>query len=86
MRLTQLNQPSFLQDLRMLALFDPANLEQGIKLHSDSDAELQAAASRLHRNGILTDVDGGYLTPFGVTLVEHLDHLLTALVPAYSPN
>lgn len=86
MRLTQLNQPTFLQDLRMLALFDPANLEQGIKLHRESDAELQAAAARLHRNGILTDVDGGFLTPFGVTLVEHLDHLLTALVSPHAAN
>lgn len=86
MRLSQLNHPAFLQDLRLLSLFDLTNLEQGLKLHRDSDAELQAAANRLFQNGVITAEDGGYLTPFGVSLLEHLDHLLTALVPAASPN
>ncbi|MFC3914404.1 TIGR02647 family protein [Pseudaeromonas sharmana] len=86
MRLSQLNQPTFWQDLRLLSLFDLNNLEKGIKLHRDSEPELQAAAVRLFQNGVITAEDGGYLTPFGVNLLEHLDHLLTALVPAASPN
>ena len=86
MRLSQLNHPAFWQDLRLLSLFDLTNLEQGLKLHRDSDAQLQSAANRLFQNGVITAEDGGYLTPFGVSLLEHLDHLLTALVPAASPN
>ena len=65
MRLSQLNHPAFWQDLRLLSLFDLTNLEQGLKLHRDSDAELQAAANRLFQNGVITAEDGGYLTPFG---------------------
>lgn len=41
---------------------------------------MQAAALRLHAKGIITSADGGFLTPFGVILLEHLDHLLMALV------
>lgn len=37
---------------------------------------------RLFQKGIITAADGGYLTPFGVSLLEYLDHLLNALTDA----
>ncbi|MGL4207538.1 MAG: TIGR02647 family protein [Aeromonadaceae bacterium] len=80
MRKEQLNQPSFIEDLNLLACYDLKNLELGIKLRQDCEPAMHAAALRLHAKGIITAADGGFLTPFGVILLEHLDHLLMALV------
>ena len=79
MRREWLTQPALLADLTLLAQFDTKNLELGVKLHQVSDDSLRHAAQRLHAKGVITAVDGGYLTPFGVSLLEHLDHLLLAL-------
>ncbi|MFX2597868.1 TIGR02647 family protein, partial [Enterobacter roggenkampii] len=67
--------------LKVLACFDPANLSVGIKLRSDMSDTLCQAAGRLHQQGLISAEDGGYLTPFGMTMVEHLQHLLVALRP-----
>ncbi|MGL4249752.1 MAG: TIGR02647 family protein [Aeromonas sp.] len=70
-----------INQLKILACFEPANLSQGIKLRSDMQQELCEAAVRLHQQGLISAEDGGYLTPFGMTIVEHLQHLLVALKP-----
>jgi len=70
-----------INQLKILACFDPANLSLGIKLRSDMSQELCEAAARLHQQGLISAEDGGYLTPFGMTMVEHLQHLLVALKP-----
>lgn len=67
--------------LKLLACFDPANLNLGIKIRSDMPQSLKQAAIQLHQQGLITESDGGYLTPFGMTMVEHLQHLLVALKP-----
>ena len=79
MRAKQLSQSAFIQDLALLARYDLTNLELGIKLHQDSDPELRESALRLYQKGVITAADGGFLTPFGVSLLEYLDHLLNAL-------
>ena len=79
MRAKQLSQSAFIQDLALLARYDLTNLELGIKLHQDSDPELRESALRLYQKGVITEADGGFLTPFGVSLLEYLDHLLNAL-------
>ncbi|EOD53588.1 TIGR02647 family protein [Aeromonas molluscorum] len=71
----------FVHELKVLACFDPANLSVGIKLRSDMSDALRQAAGRLHQQGLISTEDGGYLTPFGMTMVEHLQHLLVALRP-----
>ncbi|MGL5812496.1 TIGR02647 family protein [Aeromonas sp.] len=71
----------FVNELKILACFDPANMSQGIKLRSDLSPALSLAAERLHSQGMISAVDGGYLTPFGMTMLEHLQHLLVALKP-----
>lgn len=72
----------FVNELRILACFDPANMSQGIKLRSDMPEELCLAAERMHQQGLISATDGGYLTPFGMTMLEHLQHLLVALKPS----
>ena len=71
----------FVNELKILACFDPANMSLGIKLRSDMSEELCLAAQRLHRQGMISAVDGCDLTPFGMTMLEHLQHLLVALKP-----
>ena len=71
----------FVNGLKILACFDPANMNLGIKLRSDMTDELCQAAQRLHQQGLISAADGGYLTPFGMTMVEHMQHLLVALKP-----
>jgi uncharacterized protein (TIGR02647 family) len=70
---------NFVNELKILACFDPANMSLGIKLRSDMSTELCEAAARLHQQGLISTADGGYLTPFGMTMVGHLQHLLVAL-------
>ena len=70
-----------INQLKILACFDPANMNLGIKLRSDMSPALCQAAAHLHSQGLISSVDGGYLTPFGMTMVEHLQHLLVALKP-----
>ena len=71
----------FIEKLKILACFEPQNLSQGIKLRSDMDDNTRQAAAFLYQQGLISEVDGGYLTPFGIMMVEHLQHLLVALKP-----
>ncbi len=79
MKGAQMVTPELVNDLKVLACFEPGNHEQGIKVHSDSDPDLQAAAKRLFSKGLTTRDDGGYLTDRGVTAVEGLESLLSTI-------
>lgn len=76
---TQKITQELVEELKVLVCYDPANLDQGIKLHKESPETIHQAARRLYERGLLESTDGGYLTPFGRTQVEHLQHLLAAL-------
>lgn len=71
--------PERVAELHLLSHFNLANHQEGLKLHSDADPQLLAAASRLHTQGLLTQVDGGYLTSLGLDAAEHAQALLTIL-------
>ncbi|HTN29336.1 MAG TPA: TIGR02647 family protein, partial [Pseudomonas sp.] len=58
--------------------------QEGLKLHRDADPQILAAAANLHAQGLLTQVDGGYLTSLGIDAAEHAQALLTILTPAES--
>ena len=61
------------------------NLEshlQGIKFHSNARPELIAAVERLYEKGLVTQIDGGYLTDLGREAAEHAQALLLMLAPA----
>ena len=74
--------PERVAELNLLARFNLANHQEGLKLHSDADPQLLAAAGRLHDQGLITQVDGGYLTSLGLDAAEHAQALLTILTPA----
>ena len=66
-------------ELNLLTQFNLKNEQDGIKVHQDAAAELIAAAERLHGKGLITQVDGGYLTDLGRKAAEHSQALTTIL-------
>lgn len=70
-----------IQELNALLRFDPTTDQQGLKVHKTADVEVIAAMKRLHAKGLVTQADGGYLTPLGREAAGHvlaLTGLLTA--------
>lgn len=63
-----------LDEMNVLACFDLASLQTGIKVHSTAEKEKVAAVARLFKKGLVTQVDGGYLTDSGHEAAEHLLH------------
>jgi uncharacterized protein (TIGR02647 family) len=68
-----------LAELNVLLQFTPASHMKGIKIHHTADPALVAAARRLHDLGLITQVDGGYLTDLGTRASEHAHALYTML-------
>jgi len=66
-----------MDEINILALFNPASILEGIKVHHDADPAAIAAAKRLYDKGLISLPDGGYLTPLGQEAVRHLDGLVT---------
>lgn len=66
-------------ELQILRMFDSANHQAGLKVHSDAAPELIAATRRLYEKQLITQMDGGYLTPLGRECCEHLQVLLHIL-------
>ncbi|MAN53295.1 MULTISPECIES: TIGR02647 family protein [Marinimicrobium] len=69
-----------LNELNLLALFDSASSQEGLKVHQHSaDPAMVAAAEQLHQKGLITQKDGGYLTPLGSDVVEHVQKIQAVL-------
>lgn len=66
-------------ELELLLKFPDKSLMQGLKIHHDAAPEMVSAAQRLFDKGIVTQVDGGYLTPLGHDLQHHAQTLASAL-------
>lgn len=66
-------------ELELLLKFPNDSLNQGLKIHQDAEPGIVEAAQRLYDKGIVTQVDGGYLTPLGHDLQEHAYTLVSAL-------
>ena len=69
----------FFDELNVLTLFNLANHQEGIKVHHTADASAIDATQRLHQKGLITQVDGGYLTNLGIDAAEHAQSLLMIL-------
>lgn len=68
------------QELNILSLFNQATYQEGLKVHThEASAEDVAAVKRLFDKGLVTQVDGGYLTTLGKDASEHLQDLLLML-------
>jgi len=69
-----------LGELNLLALFPSSSSLEGIKVHqSSADPAMVAAAERLYKKGLITQRDGGYLTPLGSEITEQVQKLLAVV-------
>lgn len=66
-------------EINILILFDLANSQEGIKVHTSAGGDSIEATKRLYEKGLITQKDGGYLTGLGVDATEHAQSLLTIL-------
>ncbi len=71
--------PDLIEELEILSLFNLASTQEGIKVHHTAGDKVVAAAQRLHDKGLITQVDGGYLTSLGLDAAEHAQSLLLIL-------
>jgi uncharacterized protein (TIGR02647 family) len=69
-----------LSEINLLALFDSSSSQEGIKVHQHSaDPAVVAAAERLYQKGLISQKDGGYLTPLGAEVAELVQKTLAVL-------
>ncbi len=71
--------PELVHELNTLIRFDLGTNQQGIKVHKTADAAIRAAVQRLHAKGLVTQIDGGYLTSLGREAAEHAQAMLGIL-------
>ena len=70
-----------LHELDLLIQFKLDSMQQGIKVHSNAKQETIDAVERLFDKGLVTQIDGGYLTEMGRTAAEHAQALYLLLSP-----
>jgi len=70
-----------MHELDVLIRYNLESTHQGIKVHRNANPEMIEAVKRLHQKGMITQVDGGYLTDLGRTAAEHAQTLLLMLAP-----
>lgn len=68
-----------LDELNLLLQFPSESLMQGLKIHHDASQSIVDAAARLYAKGLVSQVDGGYLTDLGIDVVEHLRRINSAM-------
>lgn len=66
-------------ELNLLVKFSLDSMQKGIKVHHDADISLVEAAERLHSKGMISQIDGGYLTDRGIETAERAHALILAL-------
>jgi len=75
--------PEQIHELDVLIRYNLDSAFQGIKVHKNANPEVIEAVKRLHEKGLITQVDGGYLTDLGKKAAEYAQTLLLMLGPAY---
>ena len=71
--------PDLVEELKALIHFNLSNVQSGVKVHKSADPVVIGAFQRLYEKGLVTQADGGYLTPLGVEAAEHAENLLIIL-------
>ncbi|MFN4290938.1 MAG: TIGR02647 family protein [Permianibacter sp.] len=70
-----------LAEIRLLLQFPRHSRLAGLKLHRDAEPALHQAAERLYSKGLISQVDGGYLTDRGIEAANYAQLLTDALQP-----
>jgi len=76
--------PELIEELGILTRYNLTTTQQGIKVHNTADPAIVVAMQRLYGKGLVTEVDGGYLTDLGREAAEHAQAALTILTS--TPN
>ena len=71
--------PELVEELKILSLYNLGTTQEGIKIHKTAEPAAIAAAQRLHRKGLITQADGGYLTGLGLDAAMNVQAVLTIL-------
>jgi len=66
-------------EMDILIRYNLQSTQQGIKVHSKANRDQINAVQRLFDKGLVTAVDGGYLTDLGRKAAEHAQALLLML-------
>ncbi|MBK8972039.1 MAG: TIGR02647 family protein [Hahellaceae bacterium] len=67
--------PDHLHELNTLIKFNLDTTQEGLKVHSNADPQIIQAMARLYDKGLVTQIDGGYLTALGHEAAEHAREL-----------
>ena len=68
-------------EMDILIHYNLEKTQQGIKVHSSASEEQIEAVERLFDKGLVSQVDGGYLTDMGRKAAEHAQSLILMLEP-----
>lgn len=69
------------EEINVLIRFSQTSAHQGIKVHATAGQDTVAATARLFDKGLISQQDGGYLTPLGHEAAEQAHCLLNILTP-----
>ena len=69
------------EEINMLIRFSQTSTLQGIKVHANADTNVIGATTRLFDKGLVSQQDGGYLTPLGHEAADQAHSLLNILTP-----
>jgi len=64
------------EEINILARYNLKTTQEGLKIHSSAESTVIEAAQRLFDKDLITQADGGYLTPLGRKAAEHAQNLL----------
>ena len=68
-------------EIEILIQYNLESTLQGIKVHSNAEKIQVEAVQRLFDKGLVTQIDGGYLTDLGRNAAEHAQALMLILAP-----
>lgn len=68
--------PDIIEELNVLSRFNLDSTQEGIKVHTKAVPEVIAATRRLFDKGLISQMDGGYLTHRGIEAAEHAQNLM----------
>ena len=68
-------------EMDILIHYNLGSTQQGIKVHSEANRDQIEAVQRLFDKGLVTQIDGGYLTDLGRKAAEHAQALILMLAP-----
>lgn len=74
---------TLIDEIRLLSQFPMDSHQEGLKVHSNAAADVIGACERLHQKGLISQVDGGYLTEVGRQAAERVQVLSSILT---TPN